>query len=416
MSYQEIKAVKGVRNDVAPERFSNGDLLYANSIDIDETGKCNRRHGTTTLFSGAAHSAYASVDPEMAFFVQNGYLNRFIPGAALQQLAPVTGTKVAYCAINNSVHWTDGLVSGIITPAGTNKPWGITPPAPVQLTPIAGNLTAGTYLVTMTYVDVNGKESGAPGATYVTLGADITIDTPNYADSYTPGGGIKMTNLSVSLDPQVVSKNIYMTDFDGGVPLYAGNIPNSQTGLTVLEMGNLGIAVRTQYWGPPPPGQVLGVYKGRAYVANGNYLFHSQPYEYELFDLRTGFTAFKEPVRTFAPVADGIFIGTTQRTMFLRGNGPDDFVQVPLSQTGTVLGTEAVVPTETIGMDAVGGSKIQGNAVLWMSQRGVVLGMDGGSIRDLTAGRFAPPAGLSTGGALFKYRFKTPQYIASLFS
>src|ERR1019366_6066830 len=121
MPYTEIKAVKGVRNDVGPERFASGDLLYANNIDIDETGKCNSRLGTTTLYAGAAHSAWS--DGTQAFFVQGGNLNQFLPGLTPTPIAAIAGPRVAYANINGPVYWSDAVKSGVVI-NGVNKPWG----------------------------------------------------------------------------------------------------------------------------------------------------------------------------------------------------------------------------------------------------------------------------------------------------
>jgi hypothetical protein len=398
VKYAEITAVKGVRNDVGPERFSSGDLAYARNLDIDETGKAMRRLGTSLLYAGAAHSAWG--DKSQAFFVQGGYLKRFAPGVAPANLAPVAGTRVAYAAINDTVYWSDSLTSGAVT-NGVNRKWGITVPTTPALAAAAGNLRAGTYLCTMTYVTHSGVESGAPQSGSITLAAN---------------GGISFSNLSVSDDSNVLSKNIYLSACDGDVPLLTITLPNATADTTITEMSQQTVPVRTQFLGPPPAGQVVGHYNGRAYVASGQFLHYSLPFEYGLFDLRSGFIPLGADIQTFAAVTDGIFVGTTARTVFLKGSAPEEFVRVPVASFGAVLGTEVEVDADTIGAEEISGSQIAGNAVMWTSAKGVVVGMDGGSVRDLTAGGYITPLGLKTGGALLKLRSGTPQYVVSLFS
>lgn len=398
MPYTEIKAVAGVRNDLSSDRFDTGDLLYARNIDLDESGRAQRRLGSSTLYVGPAHSLFSYKNE--ALLVQGGQLKRFIPGNAPVALTAVGGRRVAYVGINDSAYWTDGRISGVVS-HGVNKPWGIVPP--VALVPAigVGSVPPGTYLCTMTYVTSDGVESGAPASSSVTFASS---------------GAIVFNGLSVSTHPDVISKNIYLTTTNGDTPLLSATIPNSATTASVTDLSHQTMPVRTQFKGPPPAGQVLGRYNGRAYVASGQFLWYSEPYEYELFDQRSGFLAFPENIQTFAAVADGVFLGTVKRTVFLRGGGPDEFVQVPISPVGTIMGTEVSVPKDAIGMVSIKGSQIDGNAVLWASQKGPVLGTDGGSVKDLTIDRFIPPPNCTVGGALLKWRNGTPQYVVSLFS
>ena len=393
MSYTEIKAVKGVRNDVAAERFATGDLLYAKNVDIDETGKILRRQGSVIQYPGAAHSAWN--DKTQAFFVQGGSLHRFVAGGEPTAIAEVAGSRVVFASIDNSVYWSDGIASGVVK-NGVNHKWGIKPPSPIVASQIGGNLQRGYYLCTMTFVNGEGIESGAPRSTAVNA------------------SGIALTDLEVSDDPTVQAKNIYISTCNGEIPLLVASIPNSQTELAITEMSQQTEPVGTQFMGPPPAGQVAGYYNGRAYIADGQYLWYSQAFEFELFDLRSGYLALSEDIQTFSAVSDGVFIGTTKKTLFLRGTGPDDFIQSVVSPVGTILGTELTVPAEFIGAEDTKGSQVIGTAVLWTSNEGVVLGMDGGAIRELTASRFVLPGNIAHGGALLKVRDGIPQYVVSI--
>lgn len=398
MTYTEIKSVKGVRNDVRSERFSNGDLLYARNVDIDESGKVQRRLGSRVLYPGAAHSAWN--DKRQAFFVQDGILRWLQVGGTPIDIIEVTGQRVDYVSVNDKVFWSDGFSRGVVV-NGVNHQWGVTPPTMIVATPMQGNFPTGDYLATMTFVNDMGVESGAPKSSVISLGANE---------------GIYFPSLDVSNDPSIRTKNIYISTCDGDLPMLVANIPNSQTSLSLIEMARESVPVRTQFMGPPPSGQIVGYYNGRTYVADGRYLWYSLPYEYELFDQRTGYFTFDSDICTFAAVSDGVFIGTTNTTVFLGGAGPESFSIVPVSSVGSVLGTEVVASPDQIGMDEIKGSTVFGSAVLWVSTKGLVLGTDGGVIRELTSGKFIPPAGLKVGGALLKLRNGTPQYIVSLFS
>ncbi len=396
MGYTEITAVKGMRNDVGPERFALGDLLYARNVDIDESGKIDRRQGTSVLFAGAAHSVWT--DGTQGFFVQGGSLKQFQQDGSTLALSPVAGARVCYASINESVFWSDNIASGIVANNASHQ-WGITPPGPITPQSGLGALPPGTYLCTMTFADHNGKESGAPRSS-----------------STMTEGSLIFTNLPVSPDPRVALKNIYVSAVDGELPMLTAIIENSVTSLTITDLPEQTLPVRTMFMGPPPPGQIVGYFNGRAYIATGPFLFYSQPYEYELFDLRTGFLAFDSDVQTFCAMQDGIFVGTTAKTVFLDGTGPESFISKPASPYGTVMGTEVKVSGDAVGagVDGVGdGQGIAGTMYFWMSRRGLVLGADGGLVKDLTAKHFVPPVSTS-GAALLKWRTGTPQYVVSL--
>ena len=400
MLFAEIKAVKGVRNDVGPERFATGDLRYGRNIDIDETGKAFRRRGVTTVQAGAAHSGWS--DGTQALFVQGGVLKRMTPDGVIAAVSPsvtITGTRVSFVQINGRVYWADGVSRGVVT-GGQNAPWGITPPPKLQPTVGGGNLPAGRYLCTMTYVSDDGSESGAPPETLVQ--ASTT-------------GGIQFSDLPVSAEPGVVRKNIYVSPADTSTPMLVGTISNASTTFSLTEFPDSVASLRTALMQPAPVGgQLLGYYNGRAYVGIDKFLCYSQPFEYSLFDPRD-FLAFDSFVQTFAAVRDGIFVGTKTRTVFLSGSEPSGFISRPISPYGTVLGTETVVPSAYL-VDNEDNAALGNTSVLWTSVKGVVLGSDGGVTRDLTAARYIPPAA-TTGAALIKRRDgTTPQYLVSLAS
>src|SRR3990167_4215537 len=112
MSYTEITAVKGVRNDITADRFTPGDLTYARNIDLDESGRAMRRKGTSVVFAGAAHSAWGGAG--QGFYVQGGSLRRFLADGTTAALCEVAGARVCYAEINGEVFWSDGLTAGIV--------------------------------------------------------------------------------------------------------------------------------------------------------------------------------------------------------------------------------------------------------------------------------------------------------------
>lgn len=399
MDTVKLRSQAGVRNDISLERFdrdaagrSTGftDLSASENMDLDETGKLMMRLGTTKLNTGVAHSLFS--DNDKSYVVMDGVINHIAPSLVLTPICSVFG-RVSYAAIRDATYWSDEYVSGMLLGA-QNYPFGISVPPTPSAVAVSGDLLAGTYLFSMTYVRSTGEESGAPAY------GSITVAT---------NGGISFT-LSVSADPLVTSKRLYVSARNGELGYLIGVIPNLITTTTVTALGTPGMALRTQFMGPPPAGVSVSEFFGRALVASENYLWYSQPYEYGLFNLLTGYVGFNTPVRTVARVADGVFIGTTVETFWLGGTDPTQWVSASKASYGTVLGTEVRLINYLAGREGA-----PGNIVGWMSQSGFCLGYDGGEMRNVTGGRHIPPAARE-GASLLKIRGGTPQIVTTLFN
>lgn len=390
----EVSTFKGVRNDVSPERFDKDDLQVCANIELDDTGRPSQRGGTTVIDAEPLHSLWAN--DELCYGVREGTLQRLHPGLTWQNLnVPIAGERVAYARTGNDVFFSDGLRTGIVGTDGY-RPWGIAVPPQPTFVKGFGSLSPGKYLVTMTYVRRDGKESGA---------------SPVFTLDIAQGEGVVFT-LPVSTDPWAETKNLYISDCNGEVPYLIGVIDNSVTTAGVWQMpAGRTLTVRTLRMGPPPAGHVLGYYKGRVYVAENNYLWYSQPYEFELVHRAMNFLGFTSPVRTFAAVSDGIFIGSDDETIFMRGDDPKDFTRKQVAPYGTVLGTEVMIPEHEFGK----GDR-QSPVMGWMSTEGFCVGFDGGDFTNLTGGRYTPPEGVAKGASLLKTRGASPQLVTTLFS
>lgn len=387
----EFNGHAGVRNDVSLERFKKEDLSAGVNVDVAKDGKIFRRDGTTSVLAGVMHSLYSN--GSTALVVDGGNLTLLNSTFGKTPLVAVAGTRVAYETANNSVFWSDEYLSGVVAD-GVYRRWGVgVPPIPgVSIT--AGDFAAGTYLVTVTYVRRDDHESGAARSTEIVLG-----DGQGFALSLTP-----------STNPHVAYQRIYLSDINGKVCFLAAEVLNSTLSMALTALPNLGAAVRTQFMGPAPAGQVVGYHAGRMYVANGPYLWYSLPYEFELFDLRNGYIGFDTTVSTFTSVADGIYVGTNRSVSWLSGNDPTKFERKVVAPFGSVLGTERAVPAHMMGEH-----EEHGDAQVFMTSRGLVAGFDGGVFKNLTGARYFP-ASASVGASLLKVRGGSPLLTTTLFN
>lgn len=394
----ELKAFAGVRNDIRPERFSSSDLQACVNIELDESGKPARRLGKTLIDDASPmHSGWAN--DEMCLMVRNGTMQRMFPdGTFFDYGVAIAGTRVRYTRIANDVFFSDGLQSGIISSTDGYRRWGIEVPSAPLINFIPGDLAAGTYLITNTFVRADGKEGGACLMQSVNIGPNLGLSL----------------GLTAPADPTITERRIYVSEVNGELPLLIATVSASDTLCEITSLpAERTLPVRTLHCGPAPAGQGVWECNGRVYVAENNYLWYSDPYEFELFRLTMNFIGFTSPVRTFAPVSGGLFVGSDDETVFLKGSDPKDFSVEVVAPYGTIAGTETLVPPHMFGK---GETRGQSPAAVWMSKQGLCAGLDGGQFMNLTGDRYTLPEGVSHGASLLKVRGGTPQVVTSLFS
>lgn len=391
MKTYQLTALLGVRNDVSLERYKPGDLSLGVNIDIDETGKVYRRQGTAVRLAGNMHSLYSNGPTTLV--VQNGVLSLVDPVAwSSFPLKTVRGTQLDYATANNLVYWSDGFESGIYAFGGLRQ-WGVNPPASTPIVVRNGALPEGTYQITTTYVRGDGHESGAPLAESVTVPAN---------------SGFTLA-LVASTNPLVTKQRVYITHTNGEVLFLYAEYPNVAMTADIMDLIDGGPVLRTQFMGPAPAGQRVGYFAGRMWVASGSFLWYSQPYEYELFDLRNGYVGFDADVTTFSEVSDGLYIGTKKAVHFLGGTDPTTFERREVAAYGAILGTEQKLPGHLVGPEGT-----EGVVQSITTRSGTCLCLEHGVFKNLTGSRYFP-ASASAGASLLKVRGGTPLLTTTLF-
>lgn len=366
----------GLRNNVASERLAPTDLDAAVNVDLDMSGRLSRRAGFTSLVSGTrVHSLWANEAETLCLYVANGTLYRY-PGAVVVATG-VGHNPMSYCQVNNMVYFSNGEDTGVydIT-AGVARAWGITAPAPVGITTTAGPLTAGTYQVTTTYLTADGRESGAGLAQSITVAANAAL----------------VLTLPVSVDTQVVAKNIYVSTADGDMLYYADTVAGADT-TYAYKGASLARPLDKQFLSPAPAGQLVAFYRGRLFVASGDVLYVSTEFGYELFDLRA-YIPLDSKITMLAVVTDkessdisqnsGMFIGTERSCGVLVGSAPENFQYVPKLSYGVIQGSLAMVD----GSLFADGSTTARQIPLWLTQRGICAGMPGMQVQNLTRSKY----------------------------
>lgn len=381
----------GLRNDITPERFGPADLAVANNIDIDRTGRIARRAGYTSVRAGASHSLWADDTGAQCLFAQGAQLMQLNPdysARALKTLAGV-GQRVSYAKVSERVYFTNAVDSGIVE-SGSVRSWGLAVPPLPGVAIIPGTLPAGNYQFVVTYLRNDGQESGAPLAGTVVVPAN---------------SGLAFT-LPVSADPGVAGKILYLSTPNSDL-LYVADVLSADAATThyIGDTSELNTPLNQQFFGPPPPGQLVAYYRGRLYVAVGDVLYVSEGFGYELFDLRK-YIALDGRITLLAPLTDreqqesgknsGLFVGTDQSCGVLVGGSPEDFQYVPKVNYGAVEGTLAYVDGSIFGDDSQGARLLP----MWLSEQGICIGMPEMTVRNLTRTKYSFPVS-GSGAAIF---------------
>lgn len=385
-------AFAGVRNDVAPERLAPSDLALGDNVDLDQSGRLSRRAGYTQRVAGATHSLWADPAQEICLYVAGGALRQLAPdltSAARLTLAD-GAARMSYVRVNERVYFSNGVETGILE-NGAVRTWGLAVPPTPGVAVTVGNMPAGLYQYALTWLRADGQESGAALAG--------RVDVPE-------GGGLNLT-LPVAVDPTVVAKVLYLTT-PNGETLYEAAVPFPNA-LTAAYYGNdaneLATPLDTQFLQAAPAGQLVAYHRGRLFVAVGSVLYMSEPYAYELFDLRQHLD-LDARITMLAPLIDkeqgntginsGMFIGTDKSCGALIGMGPDDFQYVPKQNYGALLGALDYVD----GSQFNDGGSTSRQLPIWLSTRGICVGMPSMQVQNLTLGRYLSPMA-GQGAALF---------------
>lgn len=306
-----IKKFTGLNNVSPPRDARPGDLQTASNVLITDGGSIKRRSGKVEISNDPTHSLFAVDD--VLYYVQDGALtmNDLGPVALVDPLADAA-SWMYYALLNNQVYFSNGVDSGIIS-NGTALSWGVAAPEQPLLASTTGSGDPGTYLISLTYLLSDGQESAASQTVAVN----------------TTGGGITITNISASSDTRVTHVCVYVSGPDGeagpkGSGLFrALTLANGTTSATVTNLPSTGPECYTLNLSPMPAGKFIGFYRGRMYVAVGQFLLYSEPWAYALTALDHNFLPFETDIIAVIYLENGIWVGTTKGCMFLAGTDPE---------------------------------------------------------------------------------------------
>lgn len=283
---------------------------------------------------------------------------------------------VEYDDVGPDVYFTCAGVLRKVAPDGTVRRPGVASLVGVRPTLAAttGGLPPGRYGVAYGLVNDLGEESGTSNIAWITLAT---------------GGGIALSGIQTAANVEYAQ--LYITAPNGPVLRRQQKVAIAATASIVDDArGDACTRLNLQ---PMPGGSIVRYHKGRVYVVDGNWVWISDPLDYGVSNVESGWLTVRRTITSFQPVAGGIFMGLRERTVFLAGDGPEDFRHVNASAHGALPQSGTVVPPDFFSS---GISKSQDQPVAaWLSEIGLAIGRVDGSIAYPQENRIALTGGAS---------------------
>lgn len=360
---------------------------------VEAGGRLSARSQVQRVISGSnVHSLYAA--EHNTCYVDSGDL--YLLG---QDMVPVLlrsgvgNEQMHYTEIAGVTFYSNGVVTGTVV-NGADAPWGLPIPAgPVASALAYGGLDAGVYMVAYTYMDAEGRESGATQTAVVTVatGGGILLASPTggtgagqggnghgYGHSHQYGQG----NDSSAASGTGYTTRVYVSPANGENLYWSHDIPPGAA-TSYVGVHQPGKMLMTQYMTPMPPCKHLESYNGRIYAAIDNVLIATQALNYDLTRPSTDFVVFPDPITMVASVVDGVYVGTRHNMTFLDGNDLPLFKTRPADQLPPIEDSDIAVDGTLFGSS--------GKGIVWLTRRGWVFSTTGGVVKRLTETQMALP-------------------------
>lgn len=371
-------------SDTEGTRDDNGTpIALREAVNVSLTGQGHpmRRPGQVRRVTDAAHSLFVFGNHLLAWVA--GELRAYLQGqdgALTLDRTLVTGLADRFCTFATddfSVWWSNGVTGGRIDEDLNVHPFWIETPDPVSLTVTTGALPSGSYEVSVSAVDADGRESGASGAVGVQVatggGVVVTLPAP-------PAGAVRW--------------RLYVTPPDGDVLYEQAELAIATTSYTI---GNRtpGAKLETQWLHPMLPCQTLRYGHGRLFGLANNVLIWSEEYRFGLMHPDNHIVLGTEAT-LLEPVGDGtdgagVWVADHKRTYFMAGADPADWQQQARYPHAAVPGSSMAVPGSYFGLDSE-------RAAYWLARNGTpCLGLPGGQLSPLREDALALPVDAERG-------------------
>lgn len=282
-----ISSFLGVRNVAQSRKQPLGALAEAVNVDVDDEGVIVSRLGyAKSLALTSVTAAFAPVNADVAYVVDNGTLKQITPGLQSISLGSVSTKDTHWLEIGMRIF----MSTGYLIDNGELKAWFIDPPNPPLIQITSGNLPAGQYQITFTTLADDGRESPSCAVSTLNLSAD---------------SGLQLSGVDQC--------NVYLSDANGSNLYYVG--------YEVDYIGNMDAStpidpslMLTSY----PEGDLgpIAFYDACVYVSQYDpvlavsTIYASKPFFWHVFDVFEDYIQVPGEVRMLYGYSEGLLIGT----------------------------------------------------------------------------------------------------------
>jgi hypothetical protein len=290
-----IDKFTGIRNKQQSRRLAPGSLVIAENVDVDNDGGLVKRQGSILSLpaSSVITAAFSTRDQRRTFIIDSGLLK--LVNEDLTTVVLGTGFSSEY------VYWLEAAdfvlmsTGHIIDINNQVNLWRVPNPETPVVSHATGDLMAGQYQLVITYVDSTGREGGA---------SDIA-----YFDA--------LENASFSFTPEYNGYSIraYVSDANGSVMYFQGEYASG--GVTVTSTSLLSSPIddnQLNSYPAPEECKQLAFFESSVYTAAYDGIqtavFSSQPFWWNLFDLRSDHLIIPGRVTVLHGSTSGLVIGT----------------------------------------------------------------------------------------------------------
>ena len=155
-------------------------------------------------------------------------------------------------------------------------------------------------------------------------------------------------------------------------------------------------------------GKLIEYYLGRLYIAKDNILWYTDALHFNSIDMRMNFKQLPNEIIMVRAVDDGLYISDTKSTYFIGGTNPKDFVLREIYDYPAIIGTDISIIGQNIN------DEYQGSVAVWVGEKGICIGMNGGQTRNITTKEYLLP--LVREGASIIRLDEIKQYVASFYT
>lgn len=366
-------------------------LREAINVDLTRYGHPLRRKGYSQVASGFTHSLWSDHALDYGLCVHEGELCKVGSSGGLTALREVHAyAPMSYATVNREVFWSNGVNMGRVDSTGALH-WSLPkPPVPVAQA-VSGDLPPGRYRIASVYVDEFDEEYGASDEVVVDVvegqAVDVTI----------PGGW----------PAEAAAVRVFASQPDGEI-LYdvtTGTAPGTFT--LQRNMLGRGREIETLNLEPPKPATIVRYFNGRIYTARHDTVVFSEALRYGLTRPAQGIYMFPSNVTLLEPVADGVYVGSTEGVVFLQGMDPYDVQQVNVLSHSPVPRASTRVPGEFFEVN-------EGMVPVWWGHDGaMVAGLTGGRVEQLSKDRLAVPR-FNAGAMMYREQEGMAHVVSSL--